>query len=105
MCVRKRPIHRAELKALEFGVYTAAHLSVVAMHGALMHAHMRHLLMHHHVSTFDQLQKDLKERRQRERARERAVKRDSENCLSLAHTEVRAELLFLCGIHLLLADP
>ena len=56
MCVRKRPIHRAELKALEFDVYTAAHLSVVAMHGALMQAGMRYLLMHHHVFTFDQLQ-------------------------------------------------
>ena len=53
--VRKRPIHRAELKSLEFDVCTAANAHMVAVHDARMHSDMRHLLMHHHEFVFDQV--------------------------------------------------
>lgn len=56
VCVRKRPIHREEIKALEFDVITCAHGGkLVAVHDARMHSDMRHMLMHHHEFDFDRV--------------------------------------------------
>ena len=41
VCVRKRPIHKEELKGLEFDVVSSAHGKVVAVHDARMHSNFR----------------------------------------------------------------
>jgi len=56
VCVRKRPIHRAELEGLEFDVCTVTTQTgggIAAIHDARAHSDMRRLLMHHHEFRFD----------------------------------------------------
>ncbi len=52
--VRKRPIHDAELDALEFDVVTVvASRKLAVVHDGRMEKDMRHLLMNHHSFEFD----------------------------------------------------
>ena len=54
--VRKRPIFKPELKALEFDAVTVLPGSRrVVVHDARMHADMRRMLMNHHAFDFDRV--------------------------------------------------
>jgi len=59
VCVRKRPIHSAEISASEFDVVSCLHGRVITVHDARMHSDMRHMLMHHCEFQFDRVFSEL----------------------------------------------